>query len=419
MTQYEYFKWAVENGMNLERHWLTRTFTIAISDTEAGKHREPGDWWIADQKAYTTNATGEAEEITGFVFKEPLINYMELVPVKVGDFPLATEDLITGYSTLIFNLFFYHAFGDAIPYHNERFSGKQIDTVVAKALREDKITPKQLRLFSRCMSMSTVLCHAAVPSATKKGIMPIPGFKDYKVKLLKEYGDRLSDPVVLAEFEKKCLDFAKEWLEGDKIHEFRLKSKAFDVSMKRVHLVFGGEPTPDNPAKFDVSTESLLEGWDIESMPLYANSLRMGSYNRGALTALGGETAEFSARVFINSNIEVQDCGTKLYTPYPITSYSHGKFVGRTALVNGKETILEKGDTQQFIGKVVQLRSPNTCLAPQGNYCPTCLGRNVVESKIGLGIQASNPGQALLRAYLALMHGTKLSTEQYKLEGLH
>lgn len=418
MKLYDYFKFAVGKELFLHRHWLIRS-TAIVDVTNSTEHRTAGDWFIGeDKKAYVTLDDGTVEEITEFVYGEPLIARDKEMMVPKGDYSFIKEDTKTYYSTFITNLMFQYSFPDTVPYYNQRFKGSMVDKIVSTGMLEGKITPAQGRTFSKCMNLMTVLTHSCVPSGTIKGLMPIPGAKELRDKLEKKYGDTLSDPVVLSKMENELLEFAMKHLEGDEIHEFRLKDKNFAVSMKRVHLMFGGEPRQDDSGLYDYSTRSLVEGWDIENLPMYANSSRMGSYNRGALTAIGGEVAEFSSRVFATKSITEDDCGTKVGEPTTLRSYNHDGFEGRYHFKNNKVVPIKEGETKAMIGSTILLRGPNVCLTTNDNYCKICMGDRVTNANLGLGIQASKPGQAILRAYLALMHGTKLETRPYTLEGL-
>jgi hypothetical protein len=145
---------------------------------------------------------------------------------------------------------------------------------------------------------------------------------------------------------------------------------------------------------------------------MMVNSLRMGSYNRGASTALGGEAAKFSARIFQNTKLAEDDCGSTVGMPFLVTEYNKNMFVGRY-LFNGKKLEeVKEGDLDNQVGKVLRFRSPQTCWTENGNYCGTCMGRLVADSGIGLGPQASAVGSAILSAFLAMMHGTKLESKK-------
>lgn len=418
MNKYEYFCLAIAKERYLERHWLIRAFAI-IGPTPEGEHQTVGDFWTdVDGKAFTMTEAGAPEEITDYQAGEPLFPVKGLRKFKKGDIPALSADTESHYSTVLTNQFLYYSFQGAIPYYEGRFNGKLLDRWISTGMKNGTITVEQNLTWSKCASMMEVLCNTSVPSATIKGMMPVPGIRKLRDKLVSEAGDSINDPVVLSEVENQLIEYAKKHLEGDKITEFRLKDKAYSVSMKRVHMSFGGEPRPDGSGEYDVSTRSLVEGWDYKQLPMYANSLRMGSLYRGSLTALGGEAAEFSARVGANTEISEEFCGTKVLAPFKFLSWTHSRYIGRYVLDGGKPTQLKAGDTEKLIGQVVQIFSPITCKTPNGNVCEVCMGDNVARAKIGLGIQTSNPGQALLRSFLSMMHGNKLETQEYSLESL-
>jgi hypothetical protein len=413
MTLFEYFVLAYRHRFIYKRHWLLRAFAI-VGETPLNKHREIGDFYIADGAAYTVNEDGDATIIDGYIQGSPLFNYREPITVPPGIFPIVKESVETYYSTLLTNLIvFEYAFTDAIPYQNHRLNGKYIDKLVAKALTEKTVTVEQYRAFTRAISMMTALANAVVPSATRKAIIPPSDMAERRQAVLEKYKGQLHDPAIIAKVEAELVDYYRTYLEGDDINEFMLKPKDMEVSLKRTHIMFGGEPTLEDPSKYELAIPSLREGWDMKHLPMMVNSLRMGSYNRGASTALGGEAAKFSARIFQNTKLVEDDCGSTVGITFPVTEYNKDKFVGRYRF-KGKDLIpIEAGELDNLVGKTITIRSPMTCHTDHGNFCGVCMGKLVTDSKIGLGPQASAVGSAILQSFLAMMHGNRLETRKY------
>ena len=413
MTLFDYFVLAYRHRYIYKRHWLLRAFAI-VGETAPNKHRAVGDFYILEGKAYTLLEDGTTVEIEGYVPQSPLFNYKESITVPPNIFPIVKEEVKTYYSTLLTNLIvFEYAFKDVIPYQNRRLNGKYIDKLVAKALTEKRVTVEQYRTFTRAISMMTALANAVVPSATRKAIVPPDDITARRTAVLEKYKGQLHDPAIIAKAEAELVDYYREYLAGDPINEFMLKPKDMEVSLKRTHIIFGGEPTLEDPSKYDLAVPSLREGWDMKHLPMMVNSLRMGSFNRGASTALGGEAAKFSARVFQNTKLVEDDCGSTVGMTFPVTAYNKDSFVGRYQFKGKGLKLIEPGDLDGLVGKTVTIRSPMTCHTEHGNFCGVCMGKLVTDSKIGLGPQASAVGSAILSAFLAMMHGTRLETRKY------
>lgn len=80
----------------------------------------------------------------------------------------------------------------------------------------------------------------------------------------------------------------------------------------------------------------MAEGWKAENLPELASSLREGSYDRGASTALGGEAVKFILRVMQNTVVSEDDCQSKNGMPVKITKPTQDQFVGNYLLDGGK-----------------------------------------------------------------------------------
>lgn len=418
-SKYEYFKLAHQLGYLYKRWWLLRALSLPIPTESANSDAlKPGYFYFNHEELPVfINAEGIEESISDYVPGTPLFGVKEPLSVAKGDFVIVDKDYDTFYSTLIGNIIiFEYAFKDILPYHNGKFSAGFLDKLVGKALRDKTITVPQYREYTKSLGYLTCLSTILIPAATRKSILPPPNIVAMRDALLEKHKDHLDDPVVVAKLEKELVDYYKEYLKGDDSENFFLSEKMYSVILKRSHIMFGSEPKLNDPNKVDLAVPSLREGWKIKDLPMMANSLRMGSYNRGASTALGGEAAKFSSRIYQNTKLTEEDCGSTVGIPVVINKYNVDMFTGRYILESGKLVFLAKGEMSRYLGKTVYLRSPQTCKAEYGNFCPICMGKEVTDIGIGLGPQASAVGSVFLSVFLALMHGSSLSLEKYSLE---
>jgi hypothetical protein len=363
------------------------------------------------------NAEGKPETIDDYKPGEPIYGIKEKVVISKGDFTIADSDYDSFYSTLYLNLILLeYAFGNIFPYHNGKFSAKQLDTLIGAALKNGTITVAQYREYSKTLGFITCLSTVALPAASRKSIIPPADITKIRDKLLAEHKEQLDDPVVVAKIEKQLVDIYKDYIKGDISEGFFLDEKIYSVVLKKSYIMLGSEPKLEDPNKINLSVTSLKEGWQVKDLPMIANSLRMGSYNRGAATALGGEAAKFSSRIYQNTKLIPGDCGSTVGIPVNVNKYNVDSFNGRAMLVNGKPVYLNKGDLAKHLGKTVYMRSPQTCNTPSGDFCEVCMGKEVTEVGLGLGPQASAVGSVFLSQSLAAMHGTSLSLEPIDLE---
>jgi hypothetical protein len=368
-------------------------------------------YYDKDLNAYYINEERQAVKIDDAKPGEALYGVKEAVSVLAGDFIIAKENVNSYYSNLLLNLIaLEYPFGDIIPFINDTFNSKKLDELISDKLKDKTITVPQYRTFTRAIGFLSCLSTIAVPSATRKTLVPPPGIAEMRDKLIAENKDKLTNPVVVADIEKQLVGVYKDYIKGDDSEGFFLKDKSFNSALKKSHIMFGAEPKIDNPNEVNLVISSLREGWKAEDLPQISNSLRMGSYNRGKETALGGEAAKFSSRIFQNTRIADEDCKTKIGMPTKINVYNYKSFGGRYKLVNGG---IEEIKGNLKVGDVVTIRSPQTCNTINGNYCSICMGRSVSEAKIGLGPQASTVGSVFLESSLALFHAASIVTEPY------
>lgn len=160
---------------------------------------------------------------------------------------------------------------------------------------------------------------------------------------------------------------------------------------------------------------SLSEGWDIEKLPAMIDSMRDGSYNRGLMTALGGESVKFLFRIFATTRITEEDCGSKLGLPVTLTDENVKRYIGNTIILKDKTQVkLDNTNMKNFIGQSVMVRSPGMCRVGSSNFCMTCLGEQLRGSENSLPALASEVGSKMLSIFMAKMHGTALTTTPWR-----
>ena len=153
-------------------------------------------------------------------------------------------------------------------------------------------------------------------------------------------------------------------------------------------------------------SNSLEEEWDVSQMPAMVNALRMGSYKRGAETALGGADFKDLSRMFQNIKISEKDCKSKVGKRVLFTEESYDRLVGRTTL-DGKKITTDMA--KKFIGTRVLLRSPQGCQTKGTHFCETCVGDSVAINPSSVGMLAANLGASFMGIMMSAMHGRALT----------
>lgn len=418
MKRLEFLKLALQLGVFKKKAWMISAFSVI---------REPQDAW--KQQPYTgrivlepwgwsfVNSEGVLEKLEDTKPNEPIFKMLEEISIDSNWIPNLKEPAVTLIGSLFANqILLVESFGAKIPYVNGNLSLRKIEDFVINNRTDAKTHPTLITLdeylsLAKGVEYLKTLSNLSVYSVTPKNITPPPGLKEFKSKLLEEYGDQLSDPVKLAEFEKRLLDFAKEYLKDDPSYGKLLGGKVLGNGYRKMFLSSGAEgglkgnmvPVP----------QSLIEGVPLvpETFAAQVNGARSGSYYRGKDTVKGGVSAKIAIRALSTFSIKEGDCGTLYGLPRVYTKHNISNLVGRqlAGSSNGKviENINEAGN---YLGKMVKLRSVLYCQNPGQTYCSTCAGVRLSRFKDGLAIPATDMTSAILAASMAAMHKNTTTT---------
>lgn len=411
MDKKEYFLKAFQHEKYLSRSWLIRCFGNPVYDFY------PDDAWdvgYQDGKFFTVDENEEFIQLTGNVDGERLYTRDESVTLEAGDLPNITEKTKTAYSSAMFNIYlFIWPYKTPFPYIATRFGGKDVDKLVEEALREGTITTQEYtKRHTQAMQRLTAFMQLFVTAATEKSIRPSKRAIKVRDELLKKYKDELSDPAILALIDQTVTAVDKEDMKGDEAERFFLKGKAYATVRKKMFTLQGGIVSLEDSTKMDLLPTSLEEGIRPEDFPVMVNNLRSGSYSRAKDTALGGEAAKFAARVFQNTKISNDDCGSKIGRITRVRSDNYAPLKGR--YLPGSDEPLTVEAAKKLVGKEVILRDPATCREPNNNFCVRCIGETIANSKVSITSLMNAQGNVYMSVALAAFHGSSLKTVKVK-----
>lgn len=431
MNKETFFHRAMQSGAYTKKGWVINAFAVSKS-----KETDPTPFRID----YLDSVTGGwAPDDTGrLVFtpftdhpaKTPLFDFKERLTITAEDIPNVTGSIDTTYGNLLVNwMCLVRPFGNKIPYMTDKVTVKRIEKIVEQRLASDPEvqsftttdrvsgdTPIYVSEWVRCaeaLGQLAGLSSLCVPSATSKAVMPPPGLVEYRNKLYVQFADRLHDPATIAEIDRLLVAYDKLWLADDDIVNFYIKAKSYEVTRKKMFLSHGLEAGFSEGGEFDVIPQSLYEGWDLQKLPAMVNSLRDGSYNRGAMTALGGWSVKFFYRIMQNARISVTDCGSTQGVPHVFREDNHGQFEGYYQVMPKGIRRLTAELTQELIGKTVVVRSPMYCQAEGSSFCERCLGDKNAQNPTGLAALAADVGSQFMLTRMGQMHGVSLKTVRY------
>lgn len=436
MNKKEYMIAALKSGLYTKKSWVISAFSVAIQpDTDfplalirndEGVYFQPAgdkpiteDTVAGDLKSGLVQLMGVGPTEAAYRFDEPVTITNEDCPNVEGTIETTYGNLFVNYLVLVY------PFGDRIPFITGVVNPKKIESQIEELLvsnpergetaPEGKITVEEYLTYTDAICTLGGYTQLCVPSATPRTLVPPPGIKELRAKLLAENADRLHDPAVIAKIDKALVDYDKAWLAEDKdAMGFYMKDKSFNVVRKKQYLFHGAESGFSDTGEVDVVVNSLDDGWDITKLPAMINSLREGSFNRGALTALGGEAVKYFYRVMQNARIIEPDCGTTAGVMRKVLP----AYVGFSVLSSNKTIKLTDDNIGKYLGKTMLVRSPSYCETAGVNYCETCMGEINSRNPTGLGAAAAEVGSTFLGTFMSMMHGNALVTEELVLEDL-
>lgn len=430
MNKAEFFLAAMHAEEFRRRAWVISAFSLI---------QEGHDAWKKDPYAYRIVQTpsghffvdpdngNQLTMIADAKAGEPIFHVKEHVSLQLGDVVNLQTALTSTYGRLLFNYTaLIYPFGGKIPYVNQQITPSQLEAIILPRLKDDlkegEVPEIQARSLSGrdiyvseylafCDAMFSLagLTQLCVPAATRKSMVPAPGIKELRIKLIAENKDRLHDPAVIAKIDAELVAYDRAYLKDDASMGFLIGKKSFDIVRKKQFGMHGAETGLSEGVEVELIERSLSEGWDISKFPAMNNSLRAGSYNRGAQTMLGGESVKWLLRASSNITAKADDCGSRMGNVVKIDGKNLDFLIGFHVVTDtGSIEVPDEEAAKQYVGKTVMVRSPMYCQLEKTDYCKCCVGARLGANPTALSSAVSEYGSAFLSIYMAAAHGKAL-----------
>lgn len=368
---------------------------------------------LDDDNAYTV-----VTEETGIRLpddpKLPILDGVIWMQVKNGDIANFTGDnpIDTTIGRFILNYILLAVpFGDIIPYKQE-WDPSKLEKELAQLLVTEKITAAHMRRYAYNVPFLHAL-EFCIPSITRKAISVDPEVIKFRDKLVAEKREALEagDAVEMAKVEKALIEKDRASFAGDPSTRILVSKKNFDVHRKTMYLTEGMSEVFDGNGAYTWTNRALREGWSKKDFAKTANKIRAGSQSRALETAKGGEEAKFLTRMFQNTRITEDDCGSRIGYMVDITRETKGMFEFRYRMIgNGKLDLLTATNLGGFENLSINVRSPMYCRAQNG-YCAVCMGQKFRSLRqYQLTIPALDLGSTFTLDALKKAHGTSVDT---------
>lgn len=410
MEAFNFFLEGVEYKKHLDVDWILGVFTLA----EYPFSDELRDWTpydlATDRKTgkrvfFDPVNDGNFTQITGVEDLSPIMNYKGVYSLKPGQLPNVVEPIKTLGGTMLANIYcLVLPFGDKIPYINKKLSTGDVNGPVAKLLSTGQISINEYLYYCECVGFLGNLCAISVPTGSVKTMTVGANVIQLKEKLLKEHKAELTNTVVMTNIENQLVKLDEENFKDDVSKDFFMSAKSRATSRKKAHILYGLDDGLGG-GKPSLTTRSLADGMKVEDIPAAADSTRAASYSRGFLTAQGGELVNYLYRIFMNTKITSDDCGTKQGIEVLITDDNYKRYIDRFMLLNGKTLLITADTVKSLVGKRVVIRTPSRCKEKVPNFCGMCTDNFFFNSRETVHIETSLPGSIIMNDRMKAMHG--------------
>lgn len=429
MLKRDYFLNALKSDAGRKKHWMFSAFAITEGESKEYypyviKRKEDGIYFLTDD--------GE-EKITDADPSQPLFKFRERFNAKAGDIPNLKKDIATTYGSMVCNYtILCLPFYDLIDFQEGFFDIGKVEHIVKERLISDpdddfnvpfdkspdqvegfRAPPPNLYVRQKAYFDANAQATAAynaicVHSVTYKSLFPHPDAERVKEEYIEKNKDKLSDPAEVAKLEKILQDMDREWLAGDPSLDFYLKGKYFSTTRKRQYYSFGAESPFTDGSTVEFISRPLSKGLDVSKLPTMINTIREGSYNRGAMTELGGAATKAVYRAMSTVEIGSDDCGDTVGFPVLLSRKARSYWIGCYLIEDGKVIEITEDNFNQYADKTVMLRSPMSCKESKPNFCKCCLGKPNTEIGNGLAASSATVTGILLYVFMSAFHAVEL-----------
>lgn len=425
MHKRDYFLKALKGEAYRYKHWVFACFSVTLD--EPGMREQPNYPYrlYRNENGYYFQDPENNHAITWLDDMDPNVPafaFKEEVVLGSGDIANLRKNITSTYGILFVNqLCLVYPFGNKIEYMENEITAGRIEKIIEARMVDDvvdgaekdpnAIYVSEYKKFNEAIFSLAGYTQLCVPSATPRTMTTDPQIAVRRAELLEQYKDRLHDPVVQAQIDKELIEMDKAWIKGDPDAGFYIKDKSFNVVRKKVFLMQGSS------SGFGVQGElipnSLNDGWDIKHLPAMSNSLRDGSFSRGSETMLGGEATKFNYRIFQNTTVTEEDCGSQLGLEV-LFDEANVKFYVASSVLTAKGLVeVTEANMKDFVGKKLRVRSPIYCKTEGANFCATCIGKKIASTPQAISTYAADIGSIFLSLFMAAMHGKALITAKY------
>ena len=324
----------------------------------------------------------------------------EVIKLTKQEYQWVDKDIYTTTGMLVFNRYTLERTNiiQELGYWNNPIDIKGLENLSAEVNNLailNKITMDQLGQFIDSRDRLGFWCAAFLSvSITPSLIRPMTDVDQRKAELFKQYeADIKSDNPVLQtmtvnKIEKELMGMVRNNLKNDSGYDlYRSGDGNLDNNYKTIN-VMRGSVFNNTTKKYDVVESSLMGGVKQKDITAFANSVLEGAYPSAVGTADAGYMAKIILALLQSEHVDPNpntDCGTNVTIPFTVTPKNKKYLLFRYINDNGKKVLTDLHNINNYVGKTVQLYSPQCC--EKDAICGKCAGmvfHNLGVTNVGL-----------------------------------
>ena len=333
-------------------------------------------------------------------FHQPPFVPTEVISLKKEEYQWVNGSISTTVGMLIFNRYILERTGiiQHLGYWNDPIDKKGLERLTAEVNNlaiQDLITMQQKGDYIDSRDRLGFWCAAFLAVAISPALIrPMDNVNKRKSELFKQYENeiRSTNPVTqtmaVNKIEKELMGMVRENLKNDPGYDlYRSGDGNLDNNYKTIN-VMRGSVFNEGTKRYDVVENSLMNGITKNDITPFANSVLAAAYPSAVDTADAGYMAKIILALLQSEHIDENpnsDCGTEQTIPLTITKKNTKYALFRYINDNGKKVLTDLHNINNYIGKTVQLYSPQCC--EREAICGKCAGtvfHNLGVKNVGL-----------------------------------
>jgi len=324
----------------------------------------------------------------------------EVIKLTKQEYQWVDKEVVTTTGMLVFNRYILERTNiiEHLGYWNNPIDKKGLNGLTAEVNNLailNKITMEQLGQFIDSRDRLGFWCASFLSVALTPSLLrPMTDVEKRKAELFKQYENeiRSNNPVIqtmtVNKIEKELMGMVRNNLKNDSGYDlYRSGDGNLDNNYKTIN-VMRGSVFNNTTKKYDVVESSLMGGVKKKDITAFSNSVLEGAYPSAVGTADAGYMAKIILALLQSEHIDPNpdsDCGTEKTIPLTVTNKNTKYLLFRYINDNGKKVLTDLHNINNYVGKTVQLYSPQCC--ERDAICGKCAGRvfhNLGVTNVGL-----------------------------------